>query len=942
MTRRVLILLTLAAMALAAVGSTGANFSALTGNAGNRYDAKADWLGPTVTMTDPGTPLNGTVPLGASASDAGSGVQSVTIERSPAGANTWTTVCVDSGSPYSCSLDTTAGPTPDGLYDFRARASDNAGNSATSSSVTNRQIDNSPPTGVTMNDPGTNLAGTVSFSGSAVDNSGVASFKFQYRVAGGGLWLDACNAGGQPYGCSFNTTGLTDGLYDFRALATDAVNHTTPSPVHLSRRVDNVAPTATMNDPGTNLSTTVFPTAAATDAGGIANVQIQRRPNGGTTWTTICSTSVSPYTCAFNTLAGATPDGLYDFQAIATDNANRSTTSAVVLARRIDNTAPTSVTITNPGAIVTGTKSLNGAGSDGGSGIKTIELQYSPTGQNNWTTACSGNSSPTTCSFNTATAATPDGLYDFRTRATDNANNQGTSPTASPATRIDNTAPSVTMVSLGVAVRGAIIPSATASDGSGSGVASVSIEYRSSPAGAWVPLCTDNTPTPYSCPLNTATAATPDGLYDFRATAVDNVSKTATSAIITTRIDNTLPTGVAITDPGSPFGGTKTFFGAANDSGSGVNTLEIQYLNGATWTTVCTATVSPYQCSANTATLPIADGVYSFRSRATDFAGNVATSTAVASRRVDNTAPTATMTETGTNLRGVITLAATASDVSGIANVKFQYKTTAGSTWIDVCTDTTSTYSCTLDTAPLAAGDYDFRAVPTDNALNSGASPSLTPRRIDNYVRTLATGGCAATNDVVTVPAGGVAVGRTVLVRLAMRGAGAGAVSVTDSRGNVYTKDADVNELTARIAVFSAPVTTALLAGDTITASHPFDPDSSGVVAAELKNIVAAGRVDVVGTATGNSANPSASVGTTVAGDFLVGATANANQRGMTEASGWNLLTHTTQGCPGGSKGNAESHAGSRFAAAAGPFTYAPTLVQGDHWAMALLAYKTN
>jgi hypothetical protein len=941
MIRSLLTLLTLMAMALAAVGSTGANFSALQQNNGNRYDAKADWVAPTVTMTDPGTPLQATVSLGATASDSGSGVQSVTIQRSPAGAGTWTTVCTDSGSPYNCSLDTTAGATPDGLYDFRATATDAAGNTATSATVVNRQVDNSPPTGVTMTDPGTNLAGTVTLSGAAVDGSGIASFKFQYRPAAGGLWQDACTAGPAPYSCSFVTTTLGDGLYDFRALATDNAAHATASPVHLSRRVDNVAPTATMNDPGTNLKGTVSLTAAATDGGGIANVVIQRRPNGTSTWTTVCSATVVVYTCSLNTQAGATPDGLYDFQAIATDNANRSTTSSVVLARRIDNTAPSSVTVTNPGATVSGTKSLNGTATDGGSGIQTIALQYSPTGLNTWTTACSGTSSPTNCNFNTATVA--DGLYDFRTLATDNANNQAPSATTSPATRIDNTAPTVSMVSLAAGVRGTIAPSATASDGTGSGVASVSIEYRSSPAGAWVPLCTDSTPSPYSCSLNTTAGATPDGLYDFRATALDNVSKTTTSAIITTRIDNTAPTAVSLTDPGSPFGGIKTFSGAATDSGSGVATLDIQYLNGSTWVTVCTATTSPFSCQANTATLPIPDGVYSFRSLATDVAGNFTASTAVPTRRVDNTAPTATMTDPGTNLRGTITLAATASDGtgSGVAGVTIQYKTTAGSTWIDVCSDSSSPYSCSYDTAPLAAGNYDFRAVATDNAANAGNSTTITPRRIDNYVRTLASGGCAATIDSVVVPAGGVAVGRTILVRLAMRAAGAGAVSVADSRGNVYTKDADANEGTARIAVFTAPVTTALLAGDTISATHPNNPDSSGIVAAELKNLVAAGRVDVVGTATGNSSNPSASIGTTAASDFLIGATANANNRGMTEASGWDLLSHYAQGC-GGSRGNADNHAASRFAPATGPFTYAPTMGQTDHWAEALVAYKTN
>jgi hypothetical protein len=938
MIRSLLTLLTLLAMALAAVGSTGANFSALEQNGSNRYDAKADWLAPTLAMTDPGTPLRGTLSLSATASDSGSGVQSVTIERSPAGTGTWTTVCTDTGAPYGCSLDTTAGATPDGLYDLRATAVDNASNSATSATVANRRIDNTAPTGVTMTDPGAPISGTTAFSGAASDSgSGVASMKFQYRPSTGGVWLDACSDTSSPYGCSVDTTTLTDGLFDLRALATDNAGNTTASTIYSSRLVDNTAPTVTMNDPGAYLRGTVSLTASATDAGGIANVVIQRRPNGGSPWTTVCTATVSVYTCPLDTTAGATPDGLYDFQAIATDNASRSTTSAVVLARRIDNTGPTAVAITNPGTPVTGTVALNGSGTDAGSGIQTIALQYSPTGQGTWTTACSGASSPANCNFDTTTTA--DGLYDFRTLATDNAGNQTASATASPNTRIDNTAPTVTMTDPGANLGGTIAPAATASDGSGSGIASVSIEYRSSPAGSWIQICSDAS-SPYSCSLNTTTLT--DGLYDFRAIATDNVSKTTTSAIVSSRrVDNAVPTGVTITDPGTPISGTKTFAGAASDSGSGVATLDIQYFNGTIWVTVCTATSSPYSCQANTTT--ITDGLYSFRSFATDAAGNTTASASVASRRVDNTAPAATMTDPGTNLRGTVTLGATATDTggSGVASVKIQYKTTAGSTWIDVCTDASSPYSCSYDTAPLAAGDYDFRAVATDLASNIGTSTAVTPRRIDNYVRTLGTGSCGASSDSATVPAGGVAVGRTVLVRVSLRGAGTGAVAASDSRGNTYSKDADVDEGTARVVVFSAPVTTALQAADTISITHPSAASSSSIVAGELKNIVGAGRVDATGSGTGSSASPSGSVTTTTANDFVVGATSNTTNRTYTEAANWLLLSHLAASC-GGGPGNADSHAASRFAATTGVFTYNPTLSGSSNWAAAIVAYKTN
>src|SRR5947208_1835890 len=197
---------------------------------------------PTVSMTDPGTPLSGTIALGATASDTGSGVASVLIQRSPAGAGTWTDICTDATSPYSCSFDTTG--VSDALYDFRAVASDVAGNSANSTS-NNRRIDNVSPT-ASLTDPGSPLKGTVTLDASASDASGILNVKIQRSPAGGGSWTDICTDSTSPYSCSFDTTGVGDGLYDLRAVSTDNASHSTNSTVVTNRRVDNTAPAASM------------------------------------------------------------------------------------------------------------------------------------------------------------------------------------------------------------------------------------------------------------------------------------------------------------------------------------------------------------------------------------------------------------------------------------------------------------------------------------------------------------------------------------------------------------------------------------------------------------------------------------------------------------------------------------------------------------------------
>src|SRR5581483_1990515 len=119
---------------------------------------------PSVTMTSPGTNVRGTVALGSVAGDPGSGISSVTYEVSPAGLAQWTAT---SQSWNTVQL-------ADGLYDLRAKATDNAGNTATSAAATAVRIDNTAPAtldnapaGAQSADVTVTLTGTVVFSGAA-------------------------------------------------------------------------------------------------------------------------------------------------------------------------------------------------------------------------------------------------------------------------------------------------------------------------------------------------------------------------------------------------------------------------------------------------------------------------------------------------------------------------------------------------------------------------------------------------------------------------------------------------------------------------------------------------------------------------------------------------------------------------------------------------------
>jgi hypothetical protein len=94
-----------------------------------------DATAPNVSLADPGSPLRGTVSLSRFADDgAGSGVATLIVQGSPAGAGTWTTI----GTSWNTAS------VADGSYDLRARATDNAGNPG-NSTLRTVIVDNTAP-----------------------------------------------------------------------------------------------------------------------------------------------------------------------------------------------------------------------------------------------------------------------------------------------------------------------------------------------------------------------------------------------------------------------------------------------------------------------------------------------------------------------------------------------------------------------------------------------------------------------------------------------------------------------------------------------------------------------------------------------------------------------------------------------------------------------------
>lgn len=283
--------------------------------------------------------------------------------------------------------------------------------------------------------PGEAVRGTVALTAALENTDGRAySVRMEYSPAGAAAWQPVCTDASAPYTCSWRTTGLANGRYDLRAVASSGET-TLTSPVVKDTVVDNTAPTVTMQDPGTPLRGTATFAATASDAlSGVDRVVVQYAAFGSSTYQDLCSTTAAPYSCAVDT--STLPDGTYTFRAIATDAAGNSTTSVTVPNRVVDNSV-TSVVMNDPGAVLSGTEVLSATASSS-AGVTSVRIQGTSAGTAGWTDLCTDTSSPYSCSYNTALAS--DGLYDLRAVLVDRAGRTTVSATVANR-RVDNTPP---------------------------------------------------------------------------------------------------------------------------------------------------------------------------------------------------------------------------------------------------------------------------------------------------------------------------------------------------------------------------------------------------------------------------------------------------------------------------------------------------------------------
>ena len=260
------------------------------------------------------------------------------------------------------------------------------------------------------------------------------------------------------------------------------------------------------------------------------------------------------------------------------------------------------------------------------------------------------------------------------------------------------------------------------------------VVFERSPAGqaTWTQIGVDTT-APFTADFDTTGVA--DGNYDFRAVATDLGGFDGTSALQSSRVDNTVPT-VSISDPasGAVVGGPNVHIAAnAVDAGSGVASVQFEQrpASGGAFTAIGTDTSSPYETSWDTTGL---SGAYELRAVATDAAGNVAFAANVPVT-VDQTAPSVTLGDTGALLRGVVPLTANAPSLH-IASVAFERRA-AGGSWTRIALDTSRPFEASLDTKTLEDGLYDLRALALGTGGQELATHTREGIRLDNTAPTM-------------------------------------------------------------------------------------------------------------------------------------------------------------------------------------------------------------
>jgi hypothetical protein len=479
------------------------------------------------------------------------------------------------------------------------------------------QPDNTPPTSQLVALPQYSTAAVFTITATASDTNGIQEVQLWYRKGVSGGYTMYGKDTTSPYAFDFNsTTTGGDGLYSFYSIAVDYASNVEAPPAGNDTWtiVDAHAPTLSVLAPTAGqfvANSSVQITWTGSDAGsGIQKFDVDLDSAG---WIDMGLALTHTYT--------SVTDGPHSVSVRATDNASLVTTITVDFI--VDTVFPMSQVNALPPYTALEDFLMTATASDS-NGIQEVQLWFRYGGSGGFSYFGSDTTSPYVFEFNSSNFS-GDGLYEFYSRAIDDAGNNETPPSTNDTRTIVDTA--VPTVSITAPLMNQTLGNATVQvNWSGSDAASGIASYRiRMDGGVWA-----NQGLSVQC----AFSSVADGNHTVDVNATDNAGHSALASVNFT-VDSAAPT-VSITTPVSGSAISSNAIGVhwtASDNGTGIETLEVSK-DGVNWLSV---DVNSSDYTFTTVGV-LAEGHYTVSVRATDFGG--LTATASADIIIDRTPPT--------------------------------------------------------------------------------------------------------------------------------------------------------------------------------------------------------------------------------------------------------------------------------------------------------------
>ncbi|WP_269915926.1 beta strand repeat-containing protein [Alteromonas sp. PRIM-21] len=766
-----------------------------TDDAGNSTTAtedggNIDTTAPVLTLNPQGTGNDETPNISGSTDLAPGSTVTLTVTDSAGNTQTFDAT-VNANGDFSADVPNAI---PDGSYTVTASASDDAGNTTTTSDT--GTLDTSAPAltldaQVTVSDTTPNISGTTDLpAGSTVtlfvtDSAGNTQTFTALVDASGNFSADV-------------PAPLAEGDYSVTATATDS-NGNSASVTDNNGIVDTVAPVISLDALGSNNDTT--PTmSGTTDLAAGESVTLSITDNAGNNQTVTATVDANGNFTV--DVPAALAEGDYTVTATATDDAGNSASANAT--GTIDTTAPT-LTLEPQGLGNDTTPTISGSTDLAEGSVVSLVI-----------TDSAGNIQTVTAAVDAAgnftvdvLAALAEGSYSVEATATDEAGNSTSVLDNSGV--IDITPPELNLEEL--APENNLTPTISGTTNLPAG-AIVTLTVVDSAGNTQTFAATVQTDGSFAANVPSPLA---EGDYTVTATAQDAAGNQGSDSETGGSVDTTAP--VITLDPfGTGNDNTPTISGSTDlDAGS---TVTITVTDSAGTEQTFTATVDTNGDFSADVPNPMADGNFDVTATATDAAGNTATDTV--SGDINSAAPTLSLDPLGSGNDTTPTISGD-TDLAPGSTVTLTVTDSAGNTQtFSAIVQGDGSFTADVPVS-LPEGDYSVTATATDGAGNS-ASVTENGGNIDTIAPSITIDTQELGNDATPSISGttDLNAGDTV------------SISVTDNAGNTQTFTAIVQndgtysaDVPADLAEgsFSVTVTATDEAGNSATAI-----DNNGII----------------------------------------------------------------------------------------------------------------